>query len=106
MSQEDKKRIDSLEAAIAALTRSGNVLKDQSLHQAGEIKALEEAMQHLTNTTPPNWALEAIQALHNTHSIINGQPVIDTPDKATSAEARIFTVLYRLGLTAQQKGDK
>lgn len=106
LSAEDKKRIDELEAAVKALTNSKDVLKDQALQQAATIKELRTTVQELTDTTPPAWSLEAIQALHETSSVINGQPVIDTPDKATKTEARLFTVLHRLGLTARQKGDK
>lgn len=106
LSAEDKKRIDELEAAIKSLTNSKDVLKDQALQQAATIKELRAAVLDMTDTTPPAWSLEAIQALHETPSVINGQPVIDTPDKATKTEARLFTVLHRLGLTAHQKGDK
>ncbi|MHA6530170.1 M15 family metallopeptidase [Paenibacillus sp. BAC0078] len=106
MSAEDKKRIEDLEAAVEALTNSRDTLKDQALQQAVEIKELKTAVLELTDTTPPAWSLEAIQALHDTPSVINGKPVIDTPDKATKTEARIFTVLHRLGLTARLKGNK
>ncbi|CQR51493.1 M15 family metallopeptidase [Paenibacillus riograndensis] len=109
---EDMSKIAELEAqvkelaqAVEGLTKSKDVLKEQALQQAGEIKELGTAILELTDTTPPKWSLEAIQALHDTPSVINGQPVIDTPDKATKTEARIFTVLYRLGL-ARLKGDK
>ncbi|MHA6529142.1 M15 family metallopeptidase [Paenibacillus sp. BAC0078] len=106
LSVEDKKRIEYLEAAVEALTNSRDTLKDQALQQAVEIKELKTAVLELTDTTPPAWSLEAIQALHDTPSVINGTPVIDTPDKATKTEARIFTVLHRLGLTARLKGNK
>ncbi|WP_020434006.1 M15 family metallopeptidase [Paenibacillus riograndensis] len=110
---EDMSKIAELEAqvkelaeAVAGLTKSKDVLKDQALQQAVEIKELGTAILELTDNTPPAWSLEAIQALHDTPSVINGHPVIDTPDKATKTEARIFTILHRLGLTARLKGGK
>ncbi|WP_051424674.1 M15 family metallopeptidase [Paenibacillus graminis] len=109
--EEDMSKIEVLETQIkelaevvAGLTNSKDALKGQVLQQAGEIKELGRAILELTDTTPPKWSLEAIQALHDTPSVFNGNPVIDTPDKATKTEARIFTVLYRLDL-ARLKGD-
>ncbi|MBW4083542.1 M15 family metallopeptidase [Paenibacillus sp. S150] len=111
--EEDMSKIAELEAqvkelaaALTSLTNSKDVLKDQAIKQAGEIKELRTAVLELTDTTPPAWSLEAIQALHETPSVLNGQPVIDTPDKATKTEARLFTVLHRLGLSGIQKGGK
>ncbi|WP_256701913.1 M15 family metallopeptidase [Paenibacillus sp. P3E] len=98
--------VKNLTAVVEGLTKSKDVLKDQALEQATEIKELKTAVMELTDTTPPAWSLEAIQALHDTPSVLNGQPVIDTPDKATKSEARLFTVLHRLGLTARLKGNK
>lgn len=110
LSQADKQELAALRsevkeltAVVAGLTKSKDVLKEKTLEQAGEIKELKTAVLELTDTTPPAWSLEAIQALHDTPSVINGKPVIDTPDKATKTEARIFTVLHRLGLTARQR---
>lgn len=74
--------------------------------QAVEIKELSAVLLELTNTNPPVWSQEALQAFALTPSVINGKPVIDTPESATYMEARLITILYRLGLAAQQKGDK
>jgi peptidoglycan L-alanyl-D-glutamate endopeptidase CwlK len=106
LSKEDVKRITDLEAAVKALTNSRDVLKEQALQQAGEIKELSALLLELTDTNPPVWAKDALNAFANTPSVINGKPVIDTPDKATYTEARLIAILYRLGLAAQQKGAK
>lgn len=106
MSAEDKKRLSTLESAVAQLANSRDVLKDQALQQAQEIKDLRQLVVTLTNDTPPVWAIDAIKALANTPSVLNGKPVIDTPNKATYTEARLITILHRLGLTARQEGGK
>ncbi|MEK3718882.1 M15 family metallopeptidase [Paenibacillus sp. FSL R7-0333] len=106
LSAEDKKRIEALEAAVKALTNSKDVLKDQALQQASEIKELSALLLELTNTNPPAWAKDALKAFANTPSVLNGKPVIDTPDKATYTEARLITILHRLGLAGIQKGAK
>ncbi|NOU83843.1 M15 family peptidase [Paenibacillus sp. LMG 31459] len=108
--EEDMSRIEALvkelESTVAGLTNSKDVLKQQSILQAGEIKELSALLLELTDTNPPAWAEDALKAFANTPSVLNGKPVIDTPDKATYAEARLITILYRLGLAAQQKGGK
>lgn len=110
---EDMSRIADLEEqvkeltkVVTGLTNSKDVLKEQSLKQAVEIKEMSAILLELTNTTPPVWSKEALQAFACTPSVLNGKPVIDTPGSATYSEARIITILYRLGLAAQQKGDK
>ena len=110
---EDMSRIADLEEqvkeltkVVTGLTNSKDVLKEQSLKQAVEIKEMSAILLELTNTTPPVWSQEALQAFACTPSVLNGKPVIDTPGSATYAEARLITILHRLGLAAQQKGDK
>ncbi|MEK4188117.1 M15 family metallopeptidase [Paenibacillus sp. FSL L8-0494] len=112
-SEEDMSRIAKLEEqvkelskVVTGLTNSKDVLKEQSLKQAAEIKELSTILLELTNINPPVWSKEALQAFAHTPSVLNGKPVIDTPGSATYSEARIITILYRLGLAAQQKGDK
>lgn len=63
-------------------------------------------MLGLTDTSPPVWAEDALQAFANTPSVLNGSPVMDTPHKATYTEARLITILYRLGLAAMQNGGE
>ncbi|MEK4473368.1 M15 family metallopeptidase [Paenibacillus sp. FSL R7-0048] len=111
--EEDMSRIAELEEqvkelskVVTGLTNSKDVLKEQSLKQAAEIKELSTILLELTNTNPPVWSKEALEAFACTPSVLNGKPVIDTPGSATYSEARIITILYRLGLAAQQKGDK
>ncbi|OME55108.1 M15 family metallopeptidase [Paenibacillus odorifer] len=111
--EEDMSRIAELEEqvkelskVVTGLTNSKDVLKKQSLKQAAEIKELSTILLELTNTNPPVWSKEALEAFACTPSVLNGKPVIDTPGSATYSEARIITILYRLGLAAQQKGDK
>lgn len=104
LSAEDKKRIDALEGVVKDLATSRDVLKEQALKQAVEIKELSAMLVELTDTAPPEWAKSALAAFANTPSVLNGKPVIDTPEKATYTEARVFTVLHRLGLAATQKG--
>ncbi|MNC06516.1 Peptidoglycan L-alanyl-D-glutamate endopeptidase CwlK precursor [compost metagenome] len=106
LSKEDVKRISDLEAAVKALTNSRDVLKEQALQQAGEIKELSVLLLELTNTNPPAWAKDALKAFADTPSVLNGKPVIDTPDKATYTEARLITILHRLGLVGIQKGAR
>lgn len=106
LSAEDKKRIETLEAAVKALTNSRDVLKEQALQQAGDMKEMSALLLELTNTNPPAWAKDALKAFANTPSVLNGKPVIDTPDKATYTEARLITILHRLGLAGIQKGAK
>lgn len=110
---EDMKKIEELEsqvkelaATVGGLIKSKDVLKDQAIQQAVEIKELSTLLLELTNTTPPAWSVEALKAFANTPSVLNGKPVIDTPDKATYTEARLITILYRLGLAGIQKGAK
>ncbi|WP_340034046.1 M15 family metallopeptidase [Paenibacillus sp. FSL H3-0302] len=110
---EDMSRIADLEEqvkeltkVVTGLTNSKDVLKEQSLKQAVDIKELSTILLELTNTKPPVWSQEALQAFACTPSVFNGKPVIDAPGSATYAEARLITILYRLGLAAQQKGDK
>ncbi|WP_246553575.1 M15 family metallopeptidase [Paenibacillus tritici] len=110
---EDMKKIEELESqvkelaeAVAGLIKSKDVLKDQALQQAGDIKEMSALLLELTNTNPPAWAKDALMAFSNTPSAINGKPVIDTPDKATYTEARLITILHRLGLAGIQKGAK
>lgn len=113
LSAEDKKELTALRSEVkalsdivAGLTNSKDVLKEQSLKQAVEIKEMSAILLELTNTTPPVWSQEALQAFACTPSVLNNKPVIDTPESATYAEARLITILHRLGLAAQQKGDK
>ncbi|AKG36075.1 M15 family metallopeptidase [Paenibacillus durus] len=101
-----RSEVKELRDLVEGLTVSKDTLKDEALKQASEIKELGEALLHLTDTTPPKWAIEAIQAFVNTPSVLNGKPVIDTPNKVTFTEARLITILHRLGLAARQKGDK
>lgn len=68
-------QVKELAEAVAGLTKSKDVLKDQALQHAVEIKELGTAILELTDTIPPAWSLEAIQALHGTPSVINGQPL-------------------------------
>lgn len=110
---EDMSKIAELEEQVKELTKvvtglinSKDVLKEQSLKQAVEIKEMSAILLELTNTTPPVWSQEALQAFACTPSVLNGKPVIDTPEAATYSEARLITILYRLGLAAQQKGDQ
>ncbi|MNC30598.1 Peptidoglycan L-alanyl-D-glutamate endopeptidase CwlK precursor [compost metagenome] len=104
LSKEDVKRISDLEAAVKALTNSRDVLKEQALQQAGEIKELSSLLLELTDTNPPEWSKDALKAFANTLSVLTGKPVIDTPDKATYTEARLITIMHRLGLAGIQKG--
>ncbi|ETT45691.1 L-alanyl-D-glutamate peptidase [Paenibacillus sp. FSL R7-269] len=111
--QEDMSKIAELESqvkelvtTVAGLIKSKDVLKDQAIQQAGEIKELSALLLELTNTNPPAWSVDALKAFANTPSVLNGKPVIDTPDKATYTEARLITILYRLGLAGIQKGAK
>ncbi|MFD1776997.1 M15 family metallopeptidase [Paenibacillus rhizophilus] len=113
MTEVEKKDFEDLKATvkeqaklIEELTSSKDTLKEETLKQAAEIKELGEALLELTDTTPPKWAEAALQAFANTPSALNGKPVLDTPDKATYTEARLITILHRLGLAARQKGDK
>ncbi|MEK5277784.1 MULTISPECIES: M15 family metallopeptidase [Paenibacillus] len=103
---ELEEQVRELSKVVTGLTNSKDVLKEQSLKQAAEIKELGTILLELTNTNPPAWSKEALQAFAHTPSALNGKPVIDTPGSATYSEARIITILYRLGLAAQQKGDK
>ncbi|OMD19946.1 hypothetical protein BJP48_31600 [Paenibacillus odorifer] len=103
---ELEEQVKELSKVVTGLTNSKDVLKEQSLKQAAEIKELGTILLELTNTNPPVWSLEALKAFASTPSVLNGKPVIDTPGSATYSEARIITILYRLGLAAQQKGDK
>ncbi|KHL94579.1 hypothetical protein QW71_17010 [Paenibacillus sp. IHB B 3415] len=86
------------------MTNSRDVLKEQALRQAGEIKEMSVLLLELTDTNPPAWAKDALKAFANTPSVLNGKPVIDTPDKATYTEARLITILHRVGLATEQKG--
>lgn len=111
--EEDMSRLEALEAqvkelasTVAGLTNSKEVLKQQALQQAGEIKELSALLLELTDTDPPAWSVDALKAFANTPSVLNGKPVIDTPNKATYTEARLIVILHRLGLAAQQKGDE
>jgi peptidoglycan L-alanyl-D-glutamate endopeptidase CwlK len=88
LSAEDKKRIDELEAAVKALTKSKDVLKDQALQQAGEIKTLKDKASMLQ---PPAWAQPAIQA-----AVKAG--LLDTPAGGSYDFYRTLTVLHRAGL--------
>jgi peptidoglycan LD-endopeptidase CwlK len=113
LSAEEKKELTALRSeikalsdAVAGLVNSKDVLKEQSLKQAVEINEMSAILLELTNTSPPVWSQEALQAFACTPSVLNGKPVIDTPGSATYAEARLITILHRLGLAAQQKGDK
>ncbi|MEK4479576.1 M15 family metallopeptidase [Paenibacillus sp. FSL R5-0876] len=113
LSAEEKKEltvlrseVKALSEVVAGLTNSKDVLKEQSLKQAADIKELSTILLELTNTNPPDWSKEALKAFTCTPSVLNGKPVIDTPGSATYSEARIITILHRLGLAAQQKGDK
>lgn len=113
LSAEEKKELTALRSEVkalsdivAGLTNSKDVLKEQSLKQAVEIKEMSAVLLELTNIKPPVWSQEALQAFACTPSVLNGKPVIDTPEAATYSEARLITILYRLGLAAQQKGDK
>lgn len=103
---ELEEQVKELSKVVTGLTNSKDVLKEQSLKQAAEIKELGTILLELTNTKPPVWSHEALKAFASTPSVLNGKPVIDTPESATYSEARIITILYRLGLAAQQKGDK
>lgn len=103
---ELEEQVKELSKVVTGLTNSKDVLKEQSLKQAAEIKELGTILLELTNTNPPVWSHEALKAFASTPSVLNGKPVIDTPGSATYSEARIITILYRLGLAAQQKGDK
>ncbi|WP_339814509.1 M15 family metallopeptidase [Paenibacillus sp. FSL R5-0928] len=103
---ELEEQVKELSKVVTGLTNSKDVLKEQSLKQAAEIKELGTILLELTNTNPPVWSHEALKAFACTPSVLNGKPVIDTPGSATYSEARIITILYRLGLAAQQKGDK
>ena len=103
---ELEEQVKELTKVVTGLTNSKDVLKEQSLKQAGEIKELSTILLELTNTNPPVWSREALKAFACTPSVLNGKPVIDTPGLATYAEARLITILHRLGLAAQQKGDK
>ncbi|MEK4193300.1 M15 family metallopeptidase [Paenibacillus sp. FSL L8-0323] len=103
---ELEEQVKELSKVVTGLTNSKDVLKEQSLKQAAEIKELSTILLELTNTNPPVWSKDALEAFACTPSVLNGKPVIDTPGSATYSEARIITILYRLGLAAQQKGDK
>ncbi|WP_342563181.1 glucosaminidase domain-containing protein [Paenibacillus sp. FSL R7-0345] len=110
---EERKRIEKLEAAVAALTKSKDTLKEGYTRQeatfkdqANQIKELSTTLLGLTDTSPPVWAEDALQAFANTPSVLNGSPVMDTPHKATYTEARLITILYRLGLAAMQNGGE
>ncbi|MEK4853904.1 M15 family metallopeptidase [Paenibacillus sp. FSL H7-0756] len=110
---EDMKKIEELEsqvkelaAAVDGLIKSKDVLKDQALQQAGDMKKMNTLLLELTNTTPPAWAKDALKAFADTPSLLNCKPVIDTPDKATYTEARLITILHRLGLARIQKEAK
>lgn len=110
MTAEEKKQFEDATKLIKAqaeitLRLSSRVddLEAEGKKKDEEIKDLRTALELLTDTTPPKWALEALEAFANTPSVINGKPVIDTPDKATYSEARLLTILYRLGLAAIKK---
>lgn len=96
-------QVKELAKVVSGLTNSKDVLKEQSLKQAADIKELRIILLELTNTNPPVWSKEALQAFACTPSVLNGKPVIDTPGSATYAEARFITILHRLGLASQQK---
>lgn len=99
-----EEQVKELKKVVTGLNNSKDALKEQFLKQAVEIKELSAILLELTNTDPPTWSWEALQAFACTPSVLNGKPVIDTPGSATYAEARLITILYRLGLAAQQKG--
>jgi peptidoglycan L-alanyl-D-glutamate endopeptidase CwlK len=103
---ELEEQVKELTKVVTGLTNSKDVLKEQSLKQAADIKELSTILLELTNTNPPVWSKEALKAFACTPSVLNGKPVIDTPGSATYTEARLITILYRLGLAAQQREDK
>ncbi|MEK4854773.1 M15 family metallopeptidase [Paenibacillus sp. FSL H7-0756] len=95
LSKEDVKRISDLEIqykaimmGLESLVHSRDVLKEQALQQAGDIKDLKDKASMLQ---PPAWARPAIDA-----AVKAG--LLDTPAGGSYDFYRTLTVLHRAGL--------
>ncbi|AIQ54558.1 M15 family metallopeptidase [Paenibacillus sp. FSL R7-0331] len=83
-----RSEVKELKDVVAGLTKSKDILKDQALQQAGEIKGLKDKSSMLK---PPAWAQPAIDA-----AVDAG--LLDTPAGGSYDFYRTLTVLYRAGL--------
>ncbi|BCG57497.1 M15 family metallopeptidase [Paenibacillus sp. URB8-2] len=102
LSAEDKKRLDTLEAAIAELGESRDVLKKSVLEQGNTIDKVVDRVAGLERRaalpTVPVWADKAVKAAHDAG-------LIDMPNGGSVDLYRILTVLYRAGLLAIDEED-
>jgi peptidoglycan L-alanyl-D-glutamate endopeptidase CwlK len=103
LSAEDKKRITDLELLVkgmaeivAGLNNSKDVLKENALQMAGDIKDLKAKA---SMEKPPAWAEPAIDA-----AVAAG--LLDTPAGGSYDFYRTLTVLYRAGLLMTRLEDK
>ncbi|SET61957.1 M15 family metallopeptidase [Paenibacillus sp. NFR01] len=100
MSAEDKKRLDTLEAAVAQLAKSRDVLVDQVLQQAGQSKDLTGRVITLEGKASlpeiPAWAKTAVDG-----AVAAG--LIDTPNEGSQDFYRILAIMERAGLLAYHK---
>ncbi|MEC0168861.1 hypothetical protein [Paenibacillus graminis] len=80
-------QVKEMAATVAGLTKSKDVLKEQELQQAGEIKELKDK----ASMEPSVWAQPAIKA-----AVEAG--LLDTPSGGSYDFYRTLTVLHRAGL--------
>lgn len=83
-----RSEVKNLKDVVSGLTKSKDVLKEQALRQAEDIKGLKDKDSMLK---PPSWAQPAIEA-----AVAAG--LLDTPAGGSYDFYRTLTVLHRAGL--------
>ncbi|SEU32841.1 M15 family metallopeptidase [Paenibacillus sp. NFR01] len=100
LTDAEKKRLDTLEAAVAELGRSRDVLKDQVLQQAGQSKDLTGRVVTLEGKASlaeiPSWAKTAVEA-----AVAAG--LINTPSGGSYDFYRLLVIMERAGLLADHQ---